>query len=498
MFAACLLALCLGQQWSGTTSNYHGFVRHDFNIAGCAALIVEPKTPAKGNPWVWRMEFFDHRPEFDLAMLAKGYYLAYLNVGNTFGCPNAMDQFAAFHHELTANHNFNKRAILEGLSRGGLYAYNFAAKNPDKVMVLYGDAPVCDFTTWPYGGRGGARSDGDWKDLLNSYGFPNEQAALTYPFMPIDNLAPLAAAKIPIIHIVGDADELLPVSENTAVVERRYKALGGTMEVIHKPGGKHHPHALDDPTPLVQFMEKHFNDSAKALPAPRIPAPNPESRYDLAGWQGRSWLDQHNDCVQAASTLDPQVILIGDSITQGWGGEGRHVAAGIPDYWKTYLQPVHALNMGIAGDRVQNVLWRLQHGALTQSHPKIVELHIGTNNLASDDAPDIAKGIEDALKQIRKDAPQATVILIGLFPTGPNPQDLRRQRAMEVNRRIAKLANGKNVRFVDIDSELLKPDGTQDGDKMSSDTVHMVAGGYIVWGKALRAEIDRILGHAAQ
>ncbi len=174
------------------------------------------------------MEFFDHRPELDLALLAKGYYLAHIEVGNTFGCPTAMEQCTAMYKELVKR-GLSKKPVLEGFSRGGLYAYNWAVRNPDKVGAIYGDAPVCDFTTWPYGGRGGARSEDDWKALIQDYGFPNEQAALDYPFQPINNLAPLAAAHIPIIHVVGDKDTAVPMTENTGVLEPRYKALGGTI-----------------------------------------------------------------------------------------------------------------------------------------------------------------------------------------------------------------------------------------------------------------------------
>src|SRR5579862_4917937 len=194
-----------------TAQTYHGFIRHDFKVAGLDAVLVEPNTPAKDKPWIWRMEFFDHRPELDLALLARGYYLAHIEVGNTFGCPAAMEQCSAMYKELTSHWGLSKKPVLEGFSRGGLYAYNWAVRNPDKVAAIYGDAPVCDFTTWPYGGRGGTRSDSDWRALIAAYGFPNEQAALQYPFNPISNLEPLAEAHIPIIHVVGDKDTAVPM-----------------------------------------------------------------------------------------------------------------------------------------------------------------------------------------------------------------------------------------------------------------------------------------------
>ena len=488
LFLSLVLA---AQVWHGQTSDYHGFVRHDFTVNGLPALVVEPKQAAKGNPWVWRMEFFDHRPEFDLAMLGRGYFLAYINVGNTFGCPSACDNLGQFYRELTGKYQFKPKAILEGLSRGGLYAYQFAARNPDKVAVLYGDAPVCDFKTWPYGARGGQRSDDDWKKLIDDYGFPDEKAALEFPFNPIDNLAPLAKAKIPIIHIVGDADEAVPMPENTGIVEKRYKALGGTMEVIHKPGGKHHPHGLDDPTPLVQFVQKHEDDTRRSPAAPLIPAPSTESRYNLAGWQGLSWLEQHRQAEQFAREEKAEVILLGDSITQNFGDGHRHISAGQSAAWKQYLAPLHAANMGIAGDRVQNVAWRIQEGALKGLDPKFVVLHIGTNNLADDKPEDIAKGIQSVLGQIKKEAPRAKIILMGLFGTGGEPTTPRRMAAQQVNALIGKFADGKRVHFLNLESHFIKADGTLDYNLISSDTIHPVAGGYELWGKALTEAIRK-------
>ena len=84
-----------------------------------------------------------------------------------------------------------------------------------------------------------------------------ESEALAYDGNPIDNLKPLADAGIPLIHVVGDADNVVPVSENTAIIEARYKALGGEIVVISKAGVGHHPHGLTDPTPIVDFVLKH-------------------------------------------------------------------------------------------------------------------------------------------------------------------------------------------------------------------------------------------------
>lgn len=243
----------------GSVSSYHGFARYDFYVDDCAAVVVAPAQSLPDRPWIWRAEFFDAFPGVDLALLDRGFHLAYITVGNTFGCPDALRHWDVFYRELTTRYGLSPKPALEGLSRGGLYIYNWSAANTDKVGCLYGDAPVCDFKSWP-GGRGhGAGSPDDWRQLLEAYHFASDAEALAYPDNPVDNLAPLAKARIPIIHVYGDADEVVPHVENTAVVAQRYRQLGGAITLIAKPGVGHHPHGLDDPGPVVAFILRSFS-----------------------------------------------------------------------------------------------------------------------------------------------------------------------------------------------------------------------------------------------
>ena len=146
------------------------------------------------------------------------------------------------------------------MSRGGLIIYNWAGANPEKVSCIYGDAPVCDFRSWPgdlYRRRENREKPrGAWAACLKAYGLSEEQAK-TYKGNPVDNLEPLAKAGIPLLHVCGGADKVVPVAENTAVLEKRYKALGGSIKVILKKGVGHHPHSLKDPEPIVSFVLKH-------------------------------------------------------------------------------------------------------------------------------------------------------------------------------------------------------------------------------------------------
>ncbi len=254
-----------------TIDTWHGFKRHHLLIEGCRAWVVEPRRALPGNPWSWCMEFPDSFTERCAApaLLEQGFHHAHIVVGNTFGCPTALRQFSAFYQALRSR-GLAEKAVLIGISRGGLYAYRWAAQNPQKVSVIYGDAPVCDFKSWPGGKGKGPGSPADWKELVRCYGFTSDAEALAYHGNPIDILAPLARAKVAIIHVVGDTDEVVPVAENTAIVEERYRKLGGEIRVIHKPGIGHHPHGLEDPSAVVQFVIEHTSatGAAKSRPAP--------------------------------------------------------------------------------------------------------------------------------------------------------------------------------------------------------------------------------------
>ncbi len=260
----------------GTRSLYHGFDRYDFVVDGCGAIVVTPHSAAPGKPWIWRAEFFDHRPEADLALLARGFHLVYLAVGNTFGCPDAMRHWDAFYARLTEQYGLSRKPALEGLSRGGLYCYNWAAAHPTQVGCVYGDAPVCDFKSWPGGKGKGPGSPADWLKLIADYHFASEQEALAYDKNPVDNLRPLAEAHVPLLHVYGDADQSVPWEENTGLVRDRYRALGGSITLICKPGVGHHPHALDDPTPIVDFVLKHTAGAPPAREGEPATAPAPQ------------------------------------------------------------------------------------------------------------------------------------------------------------------------------------------------------------------------------
>lgn len=238
-------------------SDWKGFRRLDFSVAGRPSWLILPREAAPGRPWIWRTEFFGHEPQADLALLEKGWHVAYTNMTNQYGAPIATDHMQVFRDAMMRQFQLHPKVVLEGFSRGGLFALNYAALHPDHVASLYLDAPVCDFKSWPGGQGKGKGSPRDWAWCRMAYGLRTEREARAYAQNPVDRLAPMAQAKLPILCVAGDADQVVPLEENAGLLQERYLKLGGPIEMIVKPGCDHHPHSLPDPAPIVEFVLRH-------------------------------------------------------------------------------------------------------------------------------------------------------------------------------------------------------------------------------------------------
>ncbi|PQO45379.1 hypothetical protein C5Y93_13065 [Blastopirellula marina] len=249
----------MAADWPGQVSQWHGYPRYDFQVDDRPAYVVAPKQAAKGNPWVWRARFPGFHDEADLLLLKQGFHVAYINTDNMLGSPRAMqhwDQFYDFLH----GKGLAKKVALEGVSRGGLFVYGWASRHPGRIACIYADTPVCDIKSWPGGQGNGIGSPDTWQRLLKEYDFTDEEAK-SYAENPIDILAPIANAKVPILHIVSLNDQVVPPTENTFVLAERYRMLGGDIEVIEVKEGtdKSHGHHFTHPDPqkVADFILQH-------------------------------------------------------------------------------------------------------------------------------------------------------------------------------------------------------------------------------------------------
>ena len=280
-------------EFPGTKSQWKGFDRYDFEVDGRKVNVVVPKKALSGRAWILNNWYGDPWEGTAAALLEKGLHYVSMDVNDMLGSPTSVKHWNALYDEMTSKYRFSKRVALQGISRGGLTVYNWASANPQKVACIYGDAPVCDFKSWPGGGRrtdppgtGSWRPD-YWQKILTEYKLTEAQA-LAYKKNPVDSLESLARAGVPIFHVHGDADNVVPYAENTAIVEERYRKMGGEVTVVVKKGVGHE-HGLKDSTPIIDFIVRHVSpklpDGVEAALA-KLPKIRPEHKER----PGTDWL----------------------------------------------------------------------------------------------------------------------------------------------------------------------------------------------------------------
>ena len=231
----------------GQRSEWNGYDRYDFKVDGREAIVVVPRQARVGNPWVWRPAFFDSFPGADIALLKEGFYVVYYDLTHLYGSPRAMKLGSDFYKYMTSRWGLSPKVTLEGISRGGLFSLNWAAENTEKVACVYIDAPVCDVFSWP------GRNHPLWPDLLQEWKLSDE-AMKFFSGNPIDHLEPIARAGIPVFSVCGQADTDVPYIRNMEIVRKRLLELGGIAQVILKPGVAHHPHGLENPEQILDYL----------------------------------------------------------------------------------------------------------------------------------------------------------------------------------------------------------------------------------------------------
>ncbi len=475
------------------TKNFYGYPCYEFKYNGRSCKLVAPKRPTKGFPWVWRARFWGHEPQFDISMLERGFHVAYSDVAGFFGNFEAVANWDRF-YKLTQELKLNSKVVLEGMSRGGLIIYNWAALNPKKVAAIYADNPVCDFRSWPGGAGAGSGAPREYENCLKRYRL-DEIGAKNYKKMPFDTLAPLAAQNVPILHVCGLADRVVPFSENSKILIDRYKELKGKVKLIEKPRAGHHPHSLKNPMPITRFV---LEATGRWISDSVVSAPAAEFRGGPAGWGGGTWwtqLEKINKIVKDnAGKVD--LAFFGDSITQNWTGPNERLAVkdgnrAIDRYFGMYT----TVGMGISGDRTEHLLFRLENGNFDGIEPKAIVLMIGVNNLLSgEDSPEeIASGITLIVNKLLKKLPKTTVILHGAFPAAANAEDANRLAVDRIHELISPLDRNDRVKYIDLRSKFILPNGSLNSKYYRGDHIHLKGPAYDLWAESIKPLVDQLI-----
>ncbi|MDB4483723.1 GDSL-type esterase/lipase family protein [bacterium] len=380
--------------WKGEVSQWEGFDKIDFKFDNRDAYVVAPKTPAPGNPWVWRARFPGFHAESDLILLARGFHIAHLNTNGLLGSPQAMESWDKFYQYLT-NHGLAKKCVLEGVSRGGLFVYQFASRWPARVACIYCDTPVGDISSWP-GGKGKGRGHvPTWQTCLTEYGL-TEETAKNFKRNPIDILAPIAKNQIPILHIVSMNDVIVPPSENTFVLAERYRKLGGNIDIIkvekgtENSGGHHFNHP--EPVRAADFMERFGTTSPKS-----------KDYFEIRGS-----LNNCRDKFENQKT--GRVVFLGGSITtmKGW----RELVC---DYLQQKFPDTKFdfIDAGISSTGSVPGSFRLLRDVLAKGNVDLLFEEAAVNDLHNSRKPiEMIRGMEGIVRQARIQNPNIDIVMM--------------------------------------------------------------------------------------
>lgn len=207
----------------------------------------------------------------------------------------------------------------------------------------------------------------------------------------------------------------------------------------------------------------------------------------------------HEQLVRKAGQGGIDVYFVGDSITRRWGASDLQYRP-LLENWRTNFLGWNAANFGWGADRIENILWRLQNGELADVNPKVIVLLAGINNVGTqpgdaEKVGDITKGLEAVLNACREKAPNAAIIITGIFPRNDTLVVIPTIR--QINRNLDGLADGKHVRYLDINDKLADQDGRLFPGMMNADRLHPTLKAYQLWADALKPLFTELLGPPA-
>jgi len=203
--------------------------------------------------------------------------------------------------------------------------------------------------------------------------------------------------------------------------------------------------------------------------------------------RGGGWLQRHNNYNARVAKGSVDLIFIGDSITQAWESVGRRV-------WKKYYGERNAVNLGVSGDRTENVLWRLDNGNIKNIRPKAAVIMIGTNNSGDgrSTAEEMIDGVTAVVDKLRAKLPKMEILLLDIFPRGQRI-NAQRGKILQVNQVLSRLDARPHVTFLRIGHNFVSPDGTIAKDIMP-DFLHLTPKGYEIWAKSIKPTLARLMG----
>ncbi len=226
-----------------------------------------------------------------------------------------------------------------------------------------------------------------------------------------------------------------------------------------------------------------------------VPGPGPKNTALVPltqnrDWKSYDWVTRHDEilALNQPGAMRADVVFLGDSITHFWSGEPKAKRVAGKESWEKWIAPHHSINLGYGWDRTENVLWRLRHGEIAGLKPKAFVVLIGTNNLSGFNTPaETAEGVAEVCRELRRQAPQAKILLLAILPRQAKP-DATRQRVTDTNKLLQAQASQIADAYLDLTDKLVEADGSILKETMN-DYLHPTNKGYEVMGAAIDAQL---------
>ncbi len=193
----------------------------------------------------------------EIPLIEAGFHLCYIKNKNRWGTDEDINRKARFVRFVQEKYSLSAKCVPIGMSGCGLIAIKFTAAYPELVSCVYLDAPVVNYMSCPCGFGVGEPLNADYSEILNALSLDSISELLAYREMPLDKLPALIANKIPAVMVAGDSDRVVPYCENGIFLERAYRAAGLPLELYIKPGCDHHPHGVEKPEAVMEFIERY-------------------------------------------------------------------------------------------------------------------------------------------------------------------------------------------------------------------------------------------------
>lgn len=318
---------------------------------------------------------------------------------NMFGSPHAMKVWDEFYMYMVNELEFEPKVSLEGVSRGGLFVFNWAKRHPWRVHSIYTEAPVCDFKSWPGGKESGEGDRRSWEILKKEYGFQNDELAFSYKDNPMDNLESLAMAKVPVLSMIGLNDQVVPPSENIYILNERYVKAGGSSTLIPCTRGEE------------ELLGHHFTIETPELGAEIILSNINRSVLSLASREfHRSEEGLGNSKIKFEREKQGTVAFLGGSITQNGGWR---------DSVCTYLQQRFPqtqftfISAGISSMGTTPGAFRLQRDILSKGPVDLLFVEAAVNDATNGRSKkEQIRGMEGIIRHTLKDNRAADIVVM--------------------------------------------------------------------------------------